>query len=86
MTNMWKNRAKLCVKSWLNFVYIFVNFLNSFKLSNFSTSLFPHFHHMFHPLLNSFSSPILIKAFPLFHKPYYYYNDLLNNNYINRKD
>ena len=83
MTNMWKTRVKLCVKSWGNFVYNFVDFLPHINTPNFSTPLFPHFHHPFHLLLNSFSSPVLIKIFSLFHKPYYYYNDLSNN--INNK-
>ena len=85
MTNfiikMWKTRAKLCAKFWVNFVYIFVDFLSFASQPHFYTPLFPLFHHSLHPLLNTSLISVIIKTFPLFHRPYYYY-DLLNNNYI----
>ena len=86
MTNLWKTLAKPCAKSWVNFVYIFVDFPTNTNTNHFSTTLFPRFHHPFHSLFNNFSSPVPIKTFPLFHSTYYYYNDLLNNNYNNRKE
>ena len=72
------NCVNLCVKSWGNFVNIFVDFFkNSFPI-NFSTTLFNHFKHLLHPLFNSLRFPVIIKTFPLFHKAYN------NNYYINK--
>ena len=80
MTNQFncaKLRVKLCVNSWLKNVYIFVDFSTISHYPHFSTPLFIIFHHPFHPLLNNLSLSSPTKTFPLFHKPYYYYNNFI---------
>ena len=83
MTNlpkMWKSRVKLGVYSSVNLVYIFVQNLCSKFYPLLSTPLSHPFNHFSHPFLNTSSSPVLIKTFPLLHRPYYHYYDLYKYN------
>ena len=82
MINLWKSHVKPCVNSCRNYVHFFVDFSHQKLCAYFSAPFFAHFKHSFHPLLRTPLLSVLIKTFSLFHKPYYYYNNILINNNI----
>ena len=81
-TKMWKSRAKLSANTCVNSVHYFVQNLYLFFYPHLNVIKLHHFTHNSHHFINSLSSPVAPKTFPLLHNPYHYYYDLYkyNNN------